>query len=519
MAIPSYTTDLQLFSDFETATTFGEFTGFTAGRTQAVDSDFPIQGNQCASAILAVVGAGSTAVDFGSNITWTSGWNFFMWGIFLAPAAIATQAAQGKVMMIGSTVADFRRYDIGGSDVDPYPYGGWTNVVANPEVTPSATVGTPGTAYRWVGIGHTTVSAVAKGSPQGVDVIRYGRGELRIAGGQTGNYANFSGSAAYNDDDLNRLGLLQKIDGGYRWKGLLYLGFGAATEFVDSNKSIVISNTQFVLPTFNKIEVHNAASIIDWTNISITALGTVSKGQFEVIDNASVHMDACTFTDMDSFKFRSNSHITGSTFRRCGVVYQSGSTFQDSLFTNTTAVSALSGSNPTLVIGTEFISDGSSHAYEITTAGEYSWTNNIVTNYATANGTTGNEVIYNVSQGAVIINVSGGSGTVSYRNLGASTTTINNTVAVTLTGLKELTEVRVLAQGTNTELAGIEIATDGSVGNRSFTFSLTAATAVDIVIHSLAYVHLRISNYIVPSSAASLPVAQQFDRNYLNPTP
>ena len=84
--------------------------------------------------------------------------------------------------------------------------------------------------------------------------------------------------------------------------------------------------------------------------------------------------------------------------------------------------------------------------------------------------------------------------------------------------LKDLTEVRVLAFGTNTELAGIEVATAGTTDNRSFTFSLDASTPVTIVIHNLKYIYISI-NYTVPALAADLPIQQQFDRNYLNPTP
>jgi len=72
--------------------------------------------------------------------------------------------------------------------------------------------------------------------------------------------------------------------------------------------------------------------------------------------------------------------------------------------------------------------------------------------------------------------------------------------------------------GSNTvELAGTEAATDGVSGNRSFTFSLSAGTSVDIYIVSVLYENIEIEGYVLPSTDASLPQQQRFDRSYLNP--
>jgi hypothetical protein len=78
---------------------------------------------------------------------------------------------------------------------------------------------------------------------------------------------NFSGVALFNDNNNNRLGLFQQIDGGYKMKGLMTFGFGTLTQFTDANKSIVIEDSLFVLSTFNRIEVRNIASIVNWNNI------------------------------------------------------------------------------------------------------------------------------------------------------------------------------------------------------------------------------------------------------------
>jgi hypothetical protein len=127
-----------------------------------------------------------------------------------------------------------------------------------------------------------------------------------------------------------------------------------------------------------------------------------------------------------------------------------------------------------------------------------------------------NAAFHNSSGGLVTLNVSDGDSP-SVRNSAGSSTTVNATVAVTLTGLKDNTEVRVFSTGTTTELDGIEDATAGSPDNRSFTFSLAAGTGVDIRIINVQYQYLKLTNYIVPSSATSVPIQQIFDRQYENP--
>jgi hypothetical protein len=150
--------------------------------------------------------------------------------------------------------------------------------------------------------------------------------------------ANFSGVALFNDNNNNRLGLFQQIDGGYKMKGLMTFGFGTLTQFTDANKSIVIEDSLFVLSTFNRIEVRNIASIVNWNNITITSLATVSKGAFQVIDNATVIHNSCTFIDMTTFGYLSNSTITSTTFRRCALITQGGSILSKCVIINSPAL-------------------------------------------------------------------------------------------------------------------------------------------------------------------------------------
>lgn len=114
-------------------------------------------------------------------------------------------------------------------------------------------------------------------------------------------------------------------------------------DFRDSNKTILIQDTRKVYAAFNKIEIRNASSRVDWTSVNVTCLSpssTASKGDFEVVTaGADVNFNGCTFTDMNTFIFGSNSSVIDTTFIRCGLITGGGGIFNgSSILTSTVAV-------------------------------------------------------------------------------------------------------------------------------------------------------------------------------------
>lgn len=432
MAIASYTTDLTVFKDFESASTVStEFSGYTAtAKGEDQDSDFPIQGSQHASAEQRTTGNGSLVVDYGSNVTWTSDDNFFMWGIFLAPAAVNSDANAGIEMCVGASSTAFYRWTVGGNDFGTYPYGGWQNFVVNPEVTIGrTTTGSPGTSYRWVGMLCNVISAITKGSPYGIDVIRYGRGELVVTNGQSGSYGTFAGMATANDANTAKWGLFQDIDGSYLWKGLISLGSSSTSvDFRDANREIIVDNTRRVNADFNKIEINNTGSNIEWENISIKARGTVSPGDFEMVANATFDDVGGVFTDMGTFIYDSNYTATSRTWRRCEQVTQGGGTFTSCLFEESTSAVALVVDDLSIVTDCTFTSSGAGHAVNlgnVTSTTSMTW-NNFESGYALQTGTAANRtVLVNVSSGQTLtINVAAGASSPTYYNTGTGTVNV-----------------------------------------------------------------------------------------------
>lgn len=381
MAAASYTTDLTDFETFQNgASTVTEVSGYTAtSKFEDLDGDNPIQGTLHASAEQRSANTGSIVVN-GTATTLAAGEAFFIWQNFLQAGAVNTFALEGIVGIVGTGTGDYYRWTVGGSDFGRNPYGGWANIVCDPTITTGRTpVGSPGTSYSIVGYGCDVITAISKGSPYNLDAIRSGRGEVIVTDGDLANgYATFEGIATQNDLLANRWGLFQDQFGTYLWKGLLSLGTTTSVDFRDANRVIVIDNTIVVGSSFNRIEVNNAASNIDWDAINISALGTVSRGQFEMIDGATLDFNTCVFTDMDTFIFNKGTgkcDLINSTWRRCSTVTSGGATFTSCTFDNSTSASSLVVTALTQVVDCVFESDGSNHAVELTGAvpSAYTW--------------------------------------------------------------------------------------------------------------------------------------------------
>ena len=512
MAVATYSTDLIIYNDCTSVTGFAEVNGMTDTNGDGeVDTDLAIYGGECISEAQRKSGLGSISYT-GTAPTWTSGWCYFIWNKFFAPNSMDTKTNGGLRVLIGQNTANYRGWYVDGSDT--YPYGGWINYAVDPEQTSLATQtqGSPNTTYALLGMGYNLLNAISKGNSATVDVFRYGRGEVIITDGEAGAYGNFATLSAINDNpDNGRWGLFQDVGGSYLWKGLMSFGTpSTSVDFRDSNVVINIEDTEMTYNDFNRIEINNSSSRVDWNTVLITALGTRSPGNFEVVDDADVNFDNCFFTSMGTFQFLTNSTINTSSFRLCDQVTQGTASFDSCTFENSgTTSAALLANDLENITNCEFIGNGDGHGIEITTAGTYSFAGNQFSNFGASGSATAS--IFNNSGGHVTINITSGGDTPTYRNGTGATTTVNNNTLVTLTGLIIDTEVRVYDTGTISERAGIEDST------ATFSFSLPAATVVDIVIHHIDYEYQRIDGYIIPNLDATLPIQQRFDRNYDNP--
>ena len=282
MAAPIYTHDLtDWIADNDTAA-WGELTGANAGALpDEADTESALQGTNTTSQATNTTGACGIARILGTPVTLTTGQVFLVWhghGVATALQAYANNGLQ--VAILGSSLANWKGYTVGGYDVPPFPYGKWANNPVDPTITADTSNGTPptgGTNIYGVGSICTLTQAVAKGQPHVVDMIRYGRAEARFSGGDLANgYATFAGFATANDAQTARWGLIQSVQGGYQWKGLMTIGFGAACDFRDSNKNIFIQDTRKVSSTFDDGVFFTQYNGILYARIKSTASGSSS---------------------------------------------------------------------------------------------------------------------------------------------------------------------------------------------------------------------------------------------------
>lgn len=347
------------------------------------------------------------------------------------------------------------------------------------------------------------------------------------------NAATATNSAeAMTSQPYNSWGLLQVEGTGYLWKGLMSFGnVTNACDFRDSNANITIDDTPRAYALFNKIEINNATSRVDWTNVSFTTLNEsgLSAGSFEMTADATVNLTNCVFTGMTTFIFDSNATVTSTTFRRCGLVTQGGGTFDGCAFDSTTATQAITVDSLVDIIDCNFISDGSSYAVDLgtisTTAG-VTWANYLsgYETYAAGGTSTGNEaVLVSVDSGKTLtINVSSGYDTPSFNNVGLGDVSVVNSVTLEVNGVKTTTEptnyVRCRIEKTSDQTQIMNEEAQTSYGGDGFykaieSYAFVSDTAVTIRARYRGYLPFETTG-IITSAGLTVTAVWVTDPNY-----
>lgn len=398
-------------------------------------------------------------------------------------------------------------------------------------------------AITQVGVYFETIAKSVGGADNCFwDIIRFadnGVG-IEVYGGTSGTPETFEQVTVEdrNEGTLRAHGIIRKVGAGaYSIQGNISLGdvVGTSDTYINSIAETFLwenrgqsANNYY---RFNAAGNGTGVTDINFDNCTFTC---PTSGSIDVSD---VNVDAYDVrgTVLNGFNRGintggANNVWSGNTFSKCSQIETTGTDLRNNTYSGYTGLANTSQLYWNTTTDTSAKLDGSTftmpttltHAIEFPT----SMTNQTITiNNCNFNGfNTGNNVndsTFNVlaTTGTLTINISGGSGNTSYRTAGA-TVSIVNSVTVTLTGMKDNTEVRVYDNATSNpqvELAGIEDAITGTSNNRSFSFSLSAATVVDIAIINIQYENQRINSYTIPGAAASIPIQQRFDRNYLNP--
>jgi hypothetical protein len=480
---------------------------------------------------------------------YSGGGSLFVW--MTNRAAFDTTVNGGFGIQVGDGTNRIA-YHVGGSDgtgfrheIGPVNWANFQIDLANKPANFTAIAGTEASlneaAITQVGVYFETIAKSVGGADNCFwDIIRFadnGVG-IEIYGGTSGVPEDWEQITVEdrNESTLRAHGIIRLVGAGaYSMQGNISIGdaTGTADTYINSTGETFLweSRGQSVNNYYRFNAVGNTTGKTD-INFDSCVLTCPTSGSIDVSD-ANVSAFDIRDTVITGFNNGiltggSSNVWTGNTFALCGQIETTGTDLQNCTYityrglTNTSYLYWNTTTNPSgLIDGSQFTMAGTpTHAIEFPT-GMTNQTINIVdcnfTNYSVSNAQ--NDSVFNVlaTTGTLTISVSGGSGTISYKTAGA-TVVVSNDVTVTLTGMRDTTEVRVMQAGSNTvELAGIESATVGTTDDRSFAFSLSAATSVDIYIVNTTYENIEIYGYVVPGSATSLPQQQRFDRVYLNP--
>jgi len=490
--------------------------------------------------------------------------------------------------------SNINTYRVDGNNVNVK--GGWQLYVVDLRNTPTgadsnlsvATLGSAGREPQYVGWTHSTLGFALRRDPlAALDCARFGRMQLNVTGGtntsvlaldpENSSAANFFQMSEYDDYNAgatpangaavdggyHKFGICEPSleSNGYILRGVWSIGTSStSTYFEDYNSSISIRDEFLTYTDFNRIEIRNASSTAKFINTivnlvfrsdNINAIYAPAqpRGNFEMIDNATVVMTGCSFNDIGTFIFQSNGDLQDTTFRRCDQVTQGGASFVSCSFEASTADVALLSTTTTAndIDSCNFVGDGTSHAIDIgdvTTSTSIDWTNTYdATTYSGTNvdgtaSTSGDSevILCNVSASQTLtINVIGGVTIPSYRNEGSGAVAVIASATLTIENIIDTSEVRIIDRSTspNTELAGVESVGTIPSGVSGVTVSSDPNNAgrfvveynydqsdapIDsrIVVMNLDYIHFS-QNLSLPSSGQTLFVSQVADRNYSNP--
>lgn len=515
-------------------------------------------------------------VDLGAATDVTNN-TFYFWYNVSTAGLLATLSAGGiRMRFCGATISDWFEVYLDGSDTYS---GGWKMAVVNINEARTAAVaadpntGTNGTvpavtAIRYVGI-YFNMASMVSGNVDNCFVDHAWRLPPNTPGirveGRNGGTSPWSFNdivtAADEGDTTKAWGTAFRRNGVVFLNTPVQFGTDDATNAVDdfeATNTVVFFEDQRVPDDFYRLTVLGASGASASQRFVIgsrSGTGTTSTGSaggfigapntgfaprwnldmFDAdIDEASVLGATLQRTEAVDIG-NANAEIRSCTFGDGTVMYHSGGLsggagtgdLSKCSFANMNNgvtvgdIAYVETDDPSAIVDCSFTQGQPSAitgpAIEITASGTYTFTGNIFLQYA-ADGNPNSAIL--VDNVTATLNVGGGGSTPTKRELNGGSLTVNNNVAVTLTGMRDNTEVRVLDNVTREFLAGIEDATAGTADNRSFTFSLAAGTIVDIAIFNIGYIlppNNRIEDFEVPTTDASIPISQVTDRNFSNP--
>ena len=491
MAIPVLTPNFTILS------TCDAVTGWTGLAT--LDTEFFVQGNASVSGTTRTTGDRYFTPSSPVNLSNT---HIRMWFNFSAPSFLANKSVGGISIYLydGTNTA---RYYVAGKDTYN---GGWILLTLDTTKTPDSGSINISSVTR-IGVTITLTSSPRNAVNTWIDYLVYGS-SIVITGGSLSDPIDMDGIAEV--DLASGYGAIRKINGVFFINTAITIGdlSGSLDTYFEDDNRILVFEDQPVNSDLYKLEAVGSSTNISVFKLSNTVLKSASiQTRFDLLlDNANLDeliFDSNTIINADETKFKTGQTVKNSIWNGCNLITPSGAIFINNTISNSPATNAIQMPDPSIlnIESCKFINN--INAILITISGTYVFDSLIFES---------NDYDINNTSGVLItINATNGSNPATY--LGS--VTIVNSVTVTLTGVKENSEITILRHGTTT----VEAYINNSAANGEFNFTYNSPpvgfTAVDIFIVNPGYKWYPVYNYTLPASPATLPIAQQVDNNYI----
>lgn len=479
--------------------------------------------------------------------------------VYVRPVPGNTTDADGGLMVHLGDGTNRVAYKVAGADRAGFRHDNgptqWQNIALDTENRPAAPLLRAGTiaglnfaAITQVGSTINSLSPAPGMDPTIFsDIIRYllpatNNGcALTVTAGTSGSPGKFLEVVTEDRStaNLKAHGIIRELGPGvFGAQGPLRFGNPAGTDsswFEDQNVTLIFEARGFRNTLYKIFITDNGVGTTTFKLGNKIGTGSAARGAdgCALIAPSGVGAEFDAFTDADvtdvflygtrivgftnGIKMRTGQELIDCNVAGSGLIEPNGATLVNTVVAATTdSVRALlwniAADTLARLDGMSF--SGSGHAIELgpNTPSTIAFSGITFNSYG-ADETT-SAAVYNNSGKAIVINVVGGGNTPTVRNGTGASTTVNNNVQITLTGLQANTEVR--AYFDDSGINGDEI--DGVENSgTSFTFTAPGDTVINIIINHLNFLPADIWQFNTGTNDSSIPISQFPDRSYFNP--
>lgn len=385
--------------------------------------------------------SGETLFNLSSHV------GFWVW--VTNPQSLRSKDSAGFTTIIGNNVFSFDEHYVLGNDNYPKD-GGWKKVWVALGRTPDAVIGSGliKSTAKIFGARYNFSEIIDSAQNVALDAIhftRYASRTFLIAGGDSASPATFQD--AIDIDDSGSYGSIFNRGNSIILDRILQLGDSVnPIYFDDSDKTFLFGDQPFAEPPRLLLDATNVNTRININKVAFCSTGTVNSGNFSFTgDDGEINISDCSFKEVSQTFNSLAININNCSYNKSYIQFLNASALNNCTFSNyvgpvaaiswgVTGLPVFPGDTSGKLDNANFISSGTGHAIFLSqyVDSELTFNGHSYNGYATVDGSTGNEVLYNNSGKDVTIIVRGGD-VPTVRNGTGSTTTIKDIVDIDIT--------------------------------------------------------------------------------------